>query len=146
MNSLWQQVRETFSRLFQGSKHSVAVIAESLDRQATVQKLAARIRGLTHERSELIRTIGKKVYSLHTRGKVRNRDVLSDCLRIDEIGQEIEDGQEQIEELRRQAIAGEELVVEIEDEAPVTEEEPAEEEGPAQPPEEPTAEPPKEGS
>ena len=76
-----------------------------------------------------VKTVGKKVYSLHTRGKVRNKDVLSDCVRVDEIGQEIETIHQQIEETRRQAAASEELVVEIEDEAPLTEEAEQEESG-----------------
>lgn len=140
MSSFWQQFKETAGSLVRGSRRSVGVIAESLDRQASIQKLAARIRALNRERSDVITSIGKKVYSLHTRGKVRNRDVLSDCLRIDEMGQQVEDLQQQIEELRRQATAAEELVVELEDEAPVTEE--AEEpEAPAEPPEEQITEP-----
>ncbi len=138
MSSFWQQTREIYDRLLCGSKHSAGVIAENLRRRAAMQKLAAGIRGLNRERSQLIRSIGKKVYSLHTRGQVRNRDVLSDCLRIDEAGQEIEALQEQIEELRREAGGGEELVVEIEDEAPVTEE--AEEEAGAVEPPEPSGE------
>jgi len=97
-------------------------MAEGLRRQGATQKLAARIRGVNRERSQLIRSIGKKVYSLHTRGQVSNQDVLSDCLRIDETAQEIEGLRDQIEDLRRRAAAGEELVVDIEDEGPLTEE------------------------
>ena len=138
MSSFWQQTRQIYDRLLCGSKHSAGAIAESVRRRAGMQKLAASIRGLNRERSRLIRSIGKKVYSLHGRGQVRNRDVLSDCLRIDEAGQEIEALQEQIEELRREAVAGEELVVEVEDEAPVTEE--AEEETGAVEPLEPSGE------
>ena len=122
MRNLLQQARETLDRLFQGSKHSVEVIAESLDRQAAIQKLTAQTRGLRRERNELITTIARKVYSLHTRGKVHNRDVLGDCRRTDEIVQQIQTLQQQIEEVRLQAMVGEELVVDIEDEAPVTEE------------------------
>ncbi len=140
MSSFWQQTREFWDRLLRGGKQSGGVIAERLCRRATMQKVAARIRGLNRERSQLISTIGKKVYSLHTRGKVQNRDVLSDCLRIDEAGQEIEALQQQMEELRREAAAGEELVVDIEDEAPLAEE--AEEEASAvEPPEQEPAQP-----
>jgi len=122
MSDFWQQVRQSFGPVIRGSKHSVEVMAESVRRQAAMQKLAARIRALNRERSQLVRTVGKKVYSLHTRGQVRNQDVLSDCLRIDETAQEIEALQDQIEDLRRQAAAGEELVVHIEDETVLTEE------------------------
>ncbi len=125
MSNFWQVVKQTADRVFRGSKHSVAVITESIDRQATIQKLASRMRGLERERHDLISTIGKKVYSLHQRGKVRNRDVLNDCVRIDEIGQQLEDLQQQIEQIRRQAATEEEIVVEIEDEESLTDEEAA---------------------
>ncbi len=138
MSSFWQQTREFWDRLLRGGTQSGGVIAERLRRRATMQKVAARIRGLNRERSQLIRTIGKKVYSLHTRGKVQNRDVLSDCLRIDEAGQEIEVLQQQMEELRREAAVGEQLLVDIEDEAPLAEE--AEEEASAVEPPEPLGE------
>ena len=122
MSSFWERIRQSFGPVIRGSKHSAGAMAERLRRQAAMQKLAARMRALNRERSELVRTIGKKVYSLHTRGKVDNQDVLSDCLRIDETGQEIEALHEQMEELRRQAATGEQLVVDIEDETPLAEE------------------------
>ncbi len=122
MSSFWEQVRQSFGPVVRGSKQSVGVMAEGLRRRAAMQKLAGRIRALNRERSQLVRTIGKKVYSLHTRGKVRNQDVLSDCLRIDETAQEIEALHQQMEELRRQAATGEQLVVDIEDETPLAEE------------------------
>ncbi len=125
MSSFWQVIRQTADRIFRGSKHSVAVITESIDRQATIQKLASGMRGLERERHDLISTIGKKVYSLHQRGKVRNRDVLNDCVRIDEIGQQMEDLQQQIEQIRRLAATEEEIVVELEDEESLTDEEAA---------------------
>ena len=125
MSNFWQVIRQTADRVFRGSKHSVAVITESIDRQATIQKLASGIRGLEHERHDLISTIGKKVYSLHQRGKVRNRDVLNDCVRIDEIGQQMADLQQQIEQIRRLAATEEEIVVELEDEESLTDEEAA---------------------
>ena len=140
MSSFWQQVTQSISPLVRGSKHSVEGMAEGLRRQGAMQKLAARIRVLNRERSQLVRTVGKKVYSLHTRGQVRNQDVLSDCLRIDETAQEIEALQDQIEDLRRQAVAGEELVVDIEDETPLTEDA-KEEAGAADLPAEQPAEP-----
>ncbi len=136
MSNFWQVVRQTADRIFRGSKHSVAVITESIDRQATIQKLASGIRGLERERHDLISTIGKKVYSLHQRGKVRNRDVLKDCVRIDEMGQQMEDLQQQIEQIRRLAATEEEIVVELEDEELLTDEEAAAPEEAAAAPEE----------
>lgn len=140
MSNFWQQVKQSLSPLVRGSKHLVGGVAGSLRQQATMQKLAIRIRALKRERSEIVKTIGKKVYFLYTQGNVRNRDVLSDCQRLDEAGQEIETLRQQMEEVRSQAAAGEQLVVEIEEQTPLTKE--AEEEAePAEPPEEQTAQP-----
>ncbi len=132
-DSLWGQIKQVLSEFFRGSRERVSGLAETIDRQAGIQRLAAQIRLLRRERHQLLLTMGKKAYSLHTRGKVRNRDILSDCLHIDEIGAETRELQGQIEEIRREAGPGEELVLDLEDETPVAEdEEPAQETAPAE--------------
>ena len=100
-DSLWGQIKEVLYEFFQGSRKRVSGLAETIDRQATIQKLAARIRLLRRQRHQLLLTMGKKAYSLHTRGKVRNRDILGDCLHIDEIEADIKQVQAQIEALLR---------------------------------------------
>ena len=82
------------------------------------------IRALNQEREERIGSIGKKVYSLYTRDRVANQDILADCKRIDEITEGIGRLRSQIEAVRHGG-AEETLVVELTDDTPL--------EGPAQP-------------
>ncbi len=126
--TLWGQIKQVGRELFRGGRRRFSGLAVTLDRQAGMQKLAARIRGLGHQRQQLLLTMGRKAYSLHRRGKVRNRDILADCLTIDELEAEIGHIQARIEEIRRQAGPGQDVLLELEDEAPVAvEEEPPEE-------------------
>jgi len=118
-DGLWEQIKQVLREFFRGSKERVSGLAGTIDRQAAIRKLAGQIGLLRRERHQRLLTMGKKAYSLHTRGKVRNRDILE---RIDEIGAEISEFQDRIEEIRRQAGPEEDLVVELEDEQPVAEE------------------------
>ena len=121
-DGLWEQIKQVLREFFRGSKKRVSGLAGTIDRQAGMRKLAGQIGLLRRERHQRLLTMGKKAYSLHTRGKVRNRDILEDCLRIDEIVAEINEFQDRIEQIRRQAGPEEDLLVELEDEQPVTEE------------------------
>ncbi len=121
-DSLWEQIKQVLREFFRGSKERVSGLAGTIDRQASIRKLTAQIGLVRRERRQLLLTMGKKAYSLHTRGKVRNRDILEDCLRIDEIEAEISEFQDRIEQIRRQAGPEEDLLVELEDEQPVVEE------------------------
>ncbi len=126
-DNLWGQIKQVLREFFRGSQKTVSSLAETFDRQAGIQKLAARIRLLRRQRHQFLLTMGKKAYSLHTRGKVRNRDILADCLHIDEIEAEIQQLQAQIEEIRRQAGVSPDLALDMENETPVAEhEEPSE--------------------
>lgn len=142
MSDTWEQVRQFFARLFSRGRHGMETVAETLDRQAKIQRLAGQVRTLARERNNLVVTIGKKVYALHTRGKVKNRDVLADCKRIDAIRDEIADLKRQIEEIRL-ASMGEMPPVDLEDESLLGEEEAVAEEeasgGQVTPPEAPEA-------
>ncbi len=130
-DNLWGQIKQVLREFFRGSRQRVSGLADSIDRQAGIQKLAARIRLLRRQRHQFLVTMGKKAYSLHTRGKVRNRDILGDCLHIDEIEAEIQQLQAQTEEIRRQAGVSPDLLLELENETPVAEEEEPSEELPS---------------
>ncbi len=123
MNITWEQVKEFLARLFSRGRQGVETLSDSLDRQAKIQRLAAQVRGLARERNTLIVTIGKKVYALHGRGKVKNRDVLGDCLRLDQIREEIAELKHKIEEIRLSL--EERPEVDLEDDSLLAEEEPA---------------------
>ena len=121
-DSLWEQIKQVLREFFHGSRKKVSSLAETIDRQAGMRKLAAQIGLLRRERQQLLLTMGKKAYSLHTRGKVRNRDILQDCLRIDEIEDEATQLRVRIDEIRRQAGTNEDMVMDLEDEQPVAKE------------------------
>jgi len=121
--TLWGQIKQVSRELFRGGRRRFSGLAVTIDRQAGIQKLAVRIRGLRRQRQQTLLTIGRKAYSLHSRGKVRNRDILADCLTIDEIEAEIAHIQARIEEIRREAGAGQDVLLDLEDEAPVAGEE-----------------------
>ena len=121
-DGLWEQIKQVLREFFRGGKKRVSGLAGTIDRQAGIRKLAAQIGLLRRERHQRLLTMGKKAYSLHVRGKVRNRDILEDCLRIDEIEADVSEFQDHIEQIRRQAGPEEDLLVELEDEQPVTEE------------------------
>jgi len=121
-DSLWEQIKQVLREFFRGSRERVSGLAGTIDRQAGMRKLAAQIGLLRRERRQLLLTMGRKAYSLHTRGKVRNRDILEDCLRIDEIEADISGLQDHIEQIRRQAGPEDDLIVELEDETPVADE------------------------
>ena len=121
-DGLWEQIKQVLREFFRGGRERVSGLAGTIDRQAGMHKLAAQIGLLRRERHQLLLTMGKKAYSLHTRGKVRNRDILEDCLRIDEIEADISALQDHIEQIRRQDGPDEDLIVELEDEQPVAEE------------------------
>ena len=124
MNETWEQIKLWFARLFSRGQLGMESTREYLDRQSRVQLLKNQVRSLARERHDLVITIGKKVYALHARGKVKNRDVLSDCLRLDQIRAEIEDLKRKIEEIRLASL-GEMAPVDLEDDSLLAEDEPA---------------------
>lgn len=126
------------------AKTGGSTAAEWWEEKSAIQARASEIRKLNRQRHEVVVGIGSKVYTLHRRGKVRNRDLLTDCERIDDIGDDIERLKAEIEEIRRRRQEAQLPPEQIEDDSPVVDEadvdtsvaaeEPApEEEAPAQP-------------
>lgn len=138
MANSFDDLKKSISGLLQRSVKSVDQLAETIDARADMARMAARIRSLKHQREEVIAQIGRKVYTLHTKGKVHNTDILADCKEVDALGKQIEALQAQIEELRK-GPADKPPVVPLKDETPL----PAEEPEPA-PPTGPVSEPPAE--
>lgn len=114
-------VKVVLSNVFRRGRKGVDSLAEAIDQRSEIVRLTASMRKLNGERGERIVEIGKKVYALHKRGKVRNRDVLVDCERIDEISSEIAEIRRRIEELRMGA-ANAAVSAEVEDDTPIAEE------------------------
>ncbi len=122
MSDWTQTVKGWWNRAREWLQRGSSAAGKWIDLQTEIGKRSAAIRRLQGEREKLIKQIGEKVYTLHTRGKVRNKDVLADCLKIDEILGEIERLRKEIEELRRQMRAAEEPLAGVQDETPLVEE------------------------
>jgi len=124
-NSL-DDLKKSLTELVQRSVKSVDQLAETIDARADMARMAAQIRSLRRQREEVIARIGRKVYTLHTKGKVQNTDVLADCKQVDALGKQIAELQAKIEQLRK-GETNQPPVVPLKDETPLT----AEEAGPA---------------
>lgn len=123
MPNSFDDIKKSVTGLFQRSVKSVDHLAETIDARADMTRMAAQIRSLKHKREDVIAQIGRKVYTLHTKGKVQNTDILADCKQVDAFGKQIEALQSQIEELRK-GPADKPPTVPIKDETPLPAEEP----------------------
>jgi hypothetical protein len=131
----WQEaVHKFLRRVGEYVRRGSEAAGEWLDEQAAITQRAQAIRRLRAEHQRLLLTIGGKVYTLHTRGKVRNRDVLEDCQRVDEILAHIERLRREIEEIKRRSVRAEVRLPEVKDEQPLVEAEAEEEAVAASPP------------
>ena len=112
-------LRRLWQRLSTGAKQTSHTAGEYVQRQRKVAALKLEVRRAQAQRDELYNVMGRKVYALHRKAKVANKDLLRRCQEIDELSAVTEAKQAQIEALR----AAGEQEVEIEDETPLTEQE-----------------------
>ena len=126
----WQRsLRDFFTHASSWLRRSSEVAGEWIDEQAAITQRVRSIRKLRGDQQQALGMIGAKVYSLHTLGKVRNKDVQVDCQRIDEILGRIERLKQEIEEIKRRSTKPEIKLIQIEDDEPLTA--PGEDETPA---------------
>ena len=116
INDQFKSASRTLSELV---KKTTDVVGERWDELTGIQDRRREVWELARERKRLMAEMGAKVYSLHRRGKVQNRDLLSDCDRIDTIGSEISRLETEIEELKQSRSLSEPTPVEVTDESPV---------------------------
>ena len=120
----WQDsVRDFFRRIGEYLRRGSEKAGEWIDEQAAITKRVRAIRKLRSQQRQVLEIIGSKVYTLHTRGKVRNKDVLAECKRVDEILAQIERLRREIEEIKEKSRHPQVKLMEVEDEAPIGEEE-----------------------
>jgi len=124
MSDVMTRFQELGRLFWRNARESGEAAAEAIEQRALIQKLALQVRKLDKERSNLVRQIGAKVYSLHSQGKVRNQDVLLDCKRIDMIMAEIAQTRKEIERIRAASLEKGIEVPILTDEAPLDIEEP----------------------
>lgn len=137
MQQFMENVRQLWQRLSSGARDTGQSAGAYLERQRKVVSLRGDVRNAKGQRSKLYNVMGRKVYALHLKGKVENKDLLRSCHEVDELNTLIEAKQTQIDAL---LAAPEEEDVAIEDDRGIPEEEGAVEEGeePEEEPEEPS--------
>jgi len=108
--------------LWRRARRGGEAAAEAFEQQASIQRLVGQVRKLDRERRSLFTEMGAKVYALHGQGKVRNRDVLEDCRRVDDIGAEMTRLRQQMEDIRAASLAQGIKVPELADVSALTEE------------------------
>ncbi len=136
INDQFKSASENLSRLV---KKTTEVVSQRWDELSAIQQRRREMWEMARERKRLMAEMGAKVYSLHRRGKVQNRDLLADCERIDAIGRGIAQREREIEELQRTRSAAEPTPVEVEDDTTVVADEDIDAEA-AEPAEEPAPE------
>lgn len=119
MSGINDQFKSAGKSLSQLLRKTTEVFNERWEELTAIQDRRREVWELAREREKLMGEMGAKVYSLHRRGKVQNRDLLSDCERIDTIGADIERLEHEIEELRRAGTEAQVAEVEVSDDAPI---------------------------
>lgn len=119
MPGVLDDLKQLGNKVFKDGLKGVESLAQAIDHQAEIGRLAARLRRLNNERNQAVMEIGKKTYALHTRGQVTNADVLAECRRVDELTAQIGQLRDEIDRLRRQPGA-DALKVEISDQSPLS--------------------------
>lgn len=122
MSDIVTRMRELGNLVWRNARETGEAAAEAIEHRATMQRLALQVRKLDKERAALIRQIGSKVYALHGQSKVRNQDVLGDCVRIDAVLAEITAVQKEMERIRLASIEKGIAVPIMSDETPLTDE------------------------
>ncbi|MEA3400493.1 MAG: hypothetical protein U9R79_04535 [Armatimonadota bacterium] len=127
MPGIGDQVKSVNRRVSRWARRTGTLVSQWWEEVSAIQERRSEIRELARERRRLLVEMGTKVYSLHRKGKVQNRDLRGDCERIDDIGESIDRLEQEIAELKRTAAARPPKTIEVEDESPVVGEEDIEE-------------------
>jgi hypothetical protein len=102
-------------------------LSEALSTHQKSRGLQKQIADLVSERDRVMLEIGRKVYALYGRDKVRNADILPLCESIDGIGTQIDALNVQVRELAQPKPKGVLAATELADETALDEDEPVEE-------------------
>jgi len=97
-----------------------------------VRALRKRVAALADARTEVLADIGRTVYALHEKGKVKNADLVRDCQRVGQINEQIAELNRQIEAALTPRTTGEMPPATLADETELEADQ-----SPAAPPEEP---------
>lgn len=125
MSDLSKKIRLMNQQVSRWARRTGNVVSQWWETLNTLQQKRAEIRRLARERQQLLIDMGNKVYTLHRKGKVQNRDLRSDCERIDQISADIARLEQEIEELKRAREEAQPREIPVEDETPVVADEEA---------------------
>jgi len=87
-----------------------------------VRALRKRVSALANARVEVLADMGRTVFALHEKGKIRNADLVRDCQRVTQINDQIAELNRQIEAALAPRSTGEMPPVTLGDETEVEEE------------------------
>lgn len=124
MQDFMSRLRTLLDRLRVGAKETGEAAATWAQRQNRIRLLRADMRQADAKKRDLYSLMGRKVYALHKKQKVVNKDLLALCQQVDEQNALRAARQEEAEQIKAEARAEGEILVE--DETAVGEEEPAE--------------------
>ena len=118
MSEFVANLKQMWHRIAVGARDTSQSAGAYVERQRHVMALRAEVREAEGQRSKLYGQMGRKVYALHRKGKVANKDLLRTCQEIDELNTLIEAKNTRIEAL---LATPEEQEVEIADESELPE-------------------------
>ncbi len=119
MAGIGDQIKSAGKNVSKVAQEATGAVSEWWDEVNAINRRRGEIRALGHEREQTLVEMGTKVYTLHRHGKVQNRDLLTDCERIDEIGERIDRLEHEIAELKRRSDEAGPREVEVSDDSPV---------------------------
>ncbi|MGI5818954.1 MAG: hypothetical protein ACOX9R_12750 [Armatimonadota bacterium] len=127
MAGIGDQIKSAGKNVSKMARKTTGAFSEWWDEVNAINDRRARVRDLARERERLLVEMGTKVYTLHRRAKVQNRDLLGDCERIDTIGDTIDRLEHEIAELKRGSVEARPREIEVTDDAPIVADEDIEE-------------------
>lgn len=123
MTGIGDQIKSANESVSQWAKKTSSAVSEWWEEVNAISDRRNKVRDLAHERENILVEMGAKVYTLHRRGKVQNRDLLSDCERIDMIASDIDRLELEITEIKRRKAEAHPTEVPVIDDSPVVAEE-----------------------
>lgn len=118
MAGIGDQIKSAGKNVSKAAQEATGAVSEWWNEVNAINSRRAEVRDLSREREEALVEMGTKVYTLHRHGKVQNRDLLTDCERVDEIGERIDRLEREIAEIKRRS-EQKPREVEISDDSPV---------------------------
>lgn len=119
MAGIGDQIKSAGKSVSKFANKATSSVNEWWDEVNAINERRGEIRNLSRERERLLIEMGTKVYTLHRHNKVQNRDLLSDCGRIDSIADDIERLEQEIAELKVRKAQARPKPVEVSDDSPV---------------------------